>query len=126
MSGAVASSSAACAINAAAMGPARWALRPASSANASKMPNVDGPKRSAYQTGVSVSWLASSSAFLQKLGNLLFLTCFRFHANQQCLFNHDASFLMIVQCQSRVTPDPGVSRLHARLPDWGCDPSRFS
>jgi hypothetical protein len=26
----------------------------------------------------------------------------------------------------RVTSDPGGSRLHARLANWGCDPTRFS
>ena len=43
------------AISAAAIGPAKCALRPASSAKASKMPNVAGPNRSANQIGVVVS-----------------------------------------------------------------------
>ncbi len=53
--GGSASNSAAFAINAAAIRPARCACRPASSGNASKMPNVAGPNRSANQTGVAAS-----------------------------------------------------------------------
>ena len=45
MTGCCARSSGDLAINAAATRPPRWASRPASSGNASKMPNVDGPRR---------------------------------------------------------------------------------
>lgn len=55
MWGGSASSSEAFSISAAAICPPRCALRPASSANASKMPNVDGPNRSANQIGVAAS-----------------------------------------------------------------------
>src|SRR6267143_2717019 len=53
--GGSASNSGALAISAAAIWPARCALRPASSAKASKMPNVAGPNRSANQIGVVAS-----------------------------------------------------------------------
>src|SRR5262245_26194869 len=60
MTGGDASRFGACAISARAIGPLRWVCRPASSTNASKTPNVDGPMRSANQTGVVGSWRASS------------------------------------------------------------------
>src|ERR1700722_19899047 len=60
--GGFASSAEAFAINAAAMGPARCAFLSASLANASKMPKVEGPRRSANQTGVLVSCCASGNA----------------------------------------------------------------
>lgn len=44
--------SGACAISACAIGPLKWAWRPASSLKASKMPKVAGPSRSANQIGV--------------------------------------------------------------------------
>jgi peroxiredoxin len=59
--GSCASRSGAFAIRAAAMGPARCACRPDSPGNASKIPNVDGPRRTANQTIVSGSFKASAS-----------------------------------------------------------------
>src|SRR5580692_4720803 len=48
--------SGAAAINALAIGPDRCRSRPASSWNASKIPNEDGDRRSANQIGVVDSW----------------------------------------------------------------------
>ena len=53
--GALDNNAAAFAMSAAAIGPFKCALRPASSGKASKMPNVDGPIFSANQTGVAGS-----------------------------------------------------------------------
>src|SRR5258706_1890331 len=61
-----ASSSGALAISAAAIRPSRWALRPASSAKASKMPKEEGPSLMANHTGVFDSWLARVNAPLRR------------------------------------------------------------
>jgi len=66
ITGGVLSRAAALAINAAAIGPCRWAWRPASSPKASKTPNVDGPNFSANQAVVPDSALASGSAPARK------------------------------------------------------------
>src|SRR5262245_14883237 len=65
MTGGDASRFGACVISACAIGPLRWACRPASSAKASKTPKVDGPIRSANQTSVLASCRASSSPCLR-------------------------------------------------------------
>lgn len=54
------------AIRAFAMGPARCALRPASSWKASKTPNVLFDRRRANQIGVVVSWRASVRPWARK------------------------------------------------------------
>src|SRR5215475_6094725 len=59
IAGASANRSEACAISAAAIGPAKCACRPDSSGNASKMPNVDGPIRRANHAVVAGSACAS-------------------------------------------------------------------
>jgi hypothetical protein len=71
--GAYASNSGAFAMRAAAIWPARCACRPASSGNASKIPNVVGPSFRANQTVVAGSALASGSALFK--GRRLRLPC---------------------------------------------------
>src|SRR5579862_1453105 len=64
MTGGTARRSPALAMSAAATRPERWALRPASSGNASKIPKVFGPSLIAYQTRVAgSSWTIARPPF---------------------------------------------------------------
>ena len=83
MTGGDASRFGACAINACAIGPLRWACRPASSAKASKTPNVDGPIRSANQTGVVASCRASSRPCLRNAATSALFSGFCFETDEQ-------------------------------------------
>ena len=58
--GETANSSLACAPNAFAISPVKWALRPASFAKVSKMPNFRGPILNAYHFEVPFSFRASA------------------------------------------------------------------
>src|SRR5262245_56070637 len=87
--------SAACAINAAAIGPARCACRPDSSGNASKMPNVDGPSRRPNQAVVAGSACANESPLRRNASTAASFPVFAFNRTNNATVTMLFTFLNV-------------------------------
>ena len=89
MTGGLARRSPAFAMSAAATRPDRCAWRPGSSGNASKMPKMRGPRRSANHAIVAGSSCHREAALQEGL-DLAFLAGLRLELHVQCDLDHDA------------------------------------